>query len=84
MKALEATQARKTNEAESTEAETLVFEGRALSQTGKQTMEPGEFYFRPTAIPIIKEPHSFKKAGGPSHLGTGDTTAVSGTGTRVR
>jgi hypothetical protein len=46
MQALKATLAREINRADITEAETLVFEGRVFSQTGKQAMEPGEFYFR--------------------------------------
>jgi hypothetical protein len=47
MPPLKATQAREINKADIIEAETLVFEGRVLRQTGKQTMEPDEFYFRP-------------------------------------
>jgi hypothetical protein len=61
MQALKATQAREINKADITEAETLVFEGRVLSQTGKQSMEPGEFYFRPTAIPVTTQPGWFAK-----------------------
>jgi hypothetical protein len=61
MPPLKATQAIEINKSDLTEAETLVFEGRVLSQTGKQTMEPGEFYFRPTAVPITTQPHWFKR-----------------------
>ena len=56
MEPLRATLAREINKSDLTEAETLVFDGRILSQTGKQTLEPGEFYFRPTAIPIFTQP----------------------------
>lgn len=56
MPPLKATQAREIDKAEITEAETLVFQGRVLSQTGKQSMEPGEFYFRPTAVPTTTKP----------------------------
>ena len=56
MTSLKATLAREINKTDITEAETLVFEGRVLSQSGKQTMEPGEFYFRPTAVPITTKP----------------------------
>jgi hypothetical protein len=61
MQALKATQAREINKAEITEAETLVFEGRVLGQTGKQAMEPGEFYFRPTMVPVTTTPGWFTK-----------------------
>lgn len=61
MPPLKATQAREINKADITEAETLVFEGRVLRQTGKQTMDPGEFYFRPTAVPITTQPGWFSK-----------------------
>jgi hypothetical protein len=47
-----ATTAHEIDRAEITEAETLVFEGRVLSRTGKLTMNPGEFYFRPNAVPF--------------------------------
>jgi hypothetical protein len=61
MPPLKATQAREINKADITEAETLVFEGRVLKQTGKQSMEPGEFDFRPTAVPITLKPRWFLK-----------------------
>lgn len=61
MQALKATQAREINKADITEAETLVFEGRVIKQSGRQSMKPGEFYFRPTAIPITIQPHWFKR-----------------------
>lgn len=61
MQALKATVAREINKADITEAETLVFEGRVLHQTGKQGMEPGEFYFRPTPIPETTAPHWFAR-----------------------
>lgn len=56
MSLLKATVAREINKADITEAETLVFEGRVLRQTGKQSMEPSEFYFRPTTIPVTTHP----------------------------
>src|SRR5580704_8609812 len=57
---LKATTAHEIDRAEITEAETLVFEGRVLSQTGKLTMSPGEFYFRPNAVPFEDQaPKSF-------------------------
>lgn len=57
---LKATTAHEIARAEITEAETLVFEGRVLSQTGKLTMNPGEFYFRPNAIDVDEPlPKSF-------------------------
>lgn len=56
MPPLKATRAREINKADITEAETLVFEGRVLKQTGKQTMEPGEFYFRPTGVFTTTKP----------------------------
>ena len=52
MPTLKATEAREIEKTVITEAETLVFEGRVISQTGKQLMEPGEFYFRLTTNPI--------------------------------
>jgi hypothetical protein len=61
MPSLKATQAREIDKATITEAETLAFEGRIISQTGKQTMEPGEFYFRTTGIPITKYPNWFER-----------------------
>jgi hypothetical protein len=61
MPPLKATQAREINKADITEAETLVFEGRVLRQTGKQTMAPGEFYFRSTSIPIWTKPNWFMR-----------------------
>jgi hypothetical protein len=33
-----------------TEAETLVFEGRVVSQTRQMVMKPGEFHFRPNVV----------------------------------
>jgi hypothetical protein len=56
MQSLKATKAREIDKSAITEAETLAFEGRIISQTGKQTMEPGEFYFRSTGIPIAIQP----------------------------
>jgi len=57
---LKATTAHEIDRAEITEAETLVFEGRVLSQTGRLTMNPGEFYFRPNAVPFEDQaPKSF-------------------------
>jgi len=57
---LKATTAREIDRTEITEAETLVFEGRVFSQTGKLTMNPGEFYFRPNAVPFEETaPQSF-------------------------
>lgn len=61
MQALKATQAREINKKDITEAETLVFEGRVIKQTGKQDMKHGEFYFRPTAVPIMIQPHWLKR-----------------------
>lgn len=61
MPPLKATRAREINKAEITEAETLVFEGRVIKQTGKQEMKHGEFYFRPTAISVTIQPHWFKR-----------------------
>ena len=61
MPPLKATQAREINKADIVEAETLVFEGRVLSQTGKQSMEPGEFYFRPTAVPVTIKPNRLQR-----------------------
>ncbi len=52
MQSLKATQAREIDKSAITEAETLAFEDRIISQTGKQTMEPGEFYCRSTSIPV--------------------------------
>lgn len=60
-KSLKASLAREIKKTDLTEAETLVFEGRVIKQTGKQSLEPGEFYFRPTAIPITTKPHWFKR-----------------------
>jgi hypothetical protein len=61
MPPLKATLAREINKADITEAETLVFEGRVLRQTGKQTMEPGEFYFRPTEVLVTTYPGFWKR-----------------------
>lgn len=61
MAALKATLAKEINKTDITEAETLVFEGRVIKQTGRQEMKPGEFYFRPTAVPITIQPHWFKR-----------------------
>jgi hypothetical protein len=61
MQSLKATQAREIDKSTITEAETLAFEGRIISQNGKQTMEPGEFYFRSTAIPVTIQPHWFAR-----------------------
>lgn len=61
MPPLKATQAREINKADITEAETLVFEGRVLKQTGKQSLEPGEFYFRPTAVPVTTDPKWYQR-----------------------
>ncbi|HLY40466.1 MAG TPA: hypothetical protein VKR52_04590 [Terracidiphilus sp.] len=61
MQALKATEAREINKADITEAETLVFEGRVLSQTGKQTMQPGEFYYRTTFVPVWLKPSWIKR-----------------------
>jgi hypothetical protein len=54
-------QAREIDKSTITEAETLAFEGRIISQTGKQTMEPGEFYCRSTSIPITTQPYWFAR-----------------------
>jgi hypothetical protein len=68
MQALKATQAREIKQSDITEAETLVFEGRVLSQTDEQMMAPGEFCVRSTAIPIItKLPHWFIVAACATH-----------------
>lgn len=61
MQALKATQAREIKKSDITEAETLVFEGRIIKQTGRQEMKPGEFYFRPTAVPVMVNPNWLKK-----------------------
>jgi hypothetical protein len=61
MPSLKATQAREIDKATITEAETLAFEGRIISQTGKQTMEPGEFYFRSASIPVETHPNWFAR-----------------------
>ena len=56
MQALKATEAREIDKASITEAETLVFEGRIVSQSGALKMKPGEFYFRPNAVTRAVEP----------------------------
>jgi hypothetical protein len=61
MQSLKATQAREIDKATITEAETLAFEGRIISQTGKLTMEPGEFYFRSSSIPVVTQAHWFAR-----------------------
>jgi len=52
MQSLKADLAREVSRKELVEAETLVYEGRIISQSGKQTMLPGEFYFRPNTVPL--------------------------------
>ena len=73
MQALKSTAAHEIDKASITEAETLVFEGRIVRQSGQLKMKPGEFYFRPRtamrSVPnscfrrvILRHPFTLKTA----------------------
>jgi hypothetical protein len=74
VQALKATLAYEIDKADITEAETLVFEG-VLKQTGKRGMEPGEFYFRPTLVPVFRGPAFWARLFG-AELSNGFVTAL--------
>jgi hypothetical protein len=61
MEVLKATQAREITKESVTEAETLVVNGVSVSKPAEHPMQAGDFYFRPTIVPLQVKPSWFRR-----------------------